>query len=263
MRADDRAGPLAWLDEPFPEPEAEQIRPDRPFVIVQMIASFDGHVRVGETGQTWSMGSETDHRLFRGLRQHVDAILVGARTLADDDLPGMHTSDEVRAIRVARGLLPAPLWVVMSGSGSCDVGRRFFRDGTDPRLIVTGPDPGDDRRRVLETAGEVWTLEPTAPGLKDVLTWLWRDRGVRRIQAIGGPTLNGQLLEADCVDELWLTVSPVWCGGSPVPALAAGTGVWNRRMRPVAVCHHGDEVFVRYRRVGHALASSARPDRPS
>ena len=249
MRPDETSGPLAWLDEPFLVPESGQAQPDRPLVIVQMIVSIDGHIRVGGSGQTWSMGSETDHLLFRGLRQRVDAVLVGARTLADDDLPGMGTSDEVCALRETRGLREEPLWVVMSGSGSCDVDRRFFRNGTDPRLIVTGPDIREDRRKRLETAGEVRVFDPSAAGLRELLTWLGRERGLRRIQAIGGPTLNGQLLEADCVDELWLTVSPVWCGGSPVLALAAGPGGWNRRMRPVAVCPHGDEVFVRYRRI--------------
>jgi 5-amino-6-(5-phosphoribosylamino)uracil reductase len=33
------------------------------------------------------------------------------------------------------------------------------------------------------------------------------------VQAEGGPRLNGSLLDADCVDELDLTVSPVLVGG--------------------------------------------------
>jgi riboflavin biosynthesis pyrimidine reductase len=242
------SGPLGWLDEPLPDLEATAASTRRPHVTVQMIASLDGHVRVGGRGQTWAMGSETDHRLFRGLRQRVDAVLVGARTLADDDLPGMRTSADVRADRESRGLLPEPLWVVMSGSGSCDETLRFFRDGTDPRLLVTGPELVEDRRRSLEAVGEVATFDPSAEGLRRLLTWLRDTHGVRRIQAIGGPTLNASLLAADCVDELWLTVSPVWCGGSPDPALAAGPGGFDRRFRPVAVCQGGDEVFVRYRR---------------
>ena len=33
------------------------------------------------------------------------------------------------------------------------------------------------------------------------------------VQAEGGPHLNGSLLDADCIDELDLTVSPVLVGG--------------------------------------------------
>jgi riboflavin biosynthesis pyrimidine reductase len=34
------------------------------------------------------------------------------------------------------------------------------------------------------------------------------------VQAEGGPRLNGSLLDADCVDELDLTVSPAMVGGA-------------------------------------------------
>jgi riboflavin biosynthesis pyrimidine reductase len=37
--------------------------------------------------------------------------------------------------------------------------------------------------------------------------------GVRYVQAEGGPTLNGALLELDLIDELDLTISPRLVGG--------------------------------------------------
>ena len=41
------------------------------------------------------------------------------------------------------------------------------------------------------------------------------------VQSEGGPHLNGALLDADCVDELDLTISPVLCGGTG-PRLTVG-----------------------------------------
>ena len=42
------------------------------------------------------------------------------------------------------------------------------------------------------------------------------------IQAEGGPHLNGSLLDADCIDELDLTVSPILAGGAGARLTAGG-----------------------------------------
>lgn len=97
-------------------------------------------------------------------------------------------------------------------------------------------------------------LEPL-PGAEDVerfsgdLAELVRtigERGLRRTWLVGGGSLAGQLLEADLLDELILTVAPTFVGRGP--ALADGVFPL-RRFRLTELARFGDDgVRLRYER---------------
>jgi riboflavin biosynthesis pyrimidine reductase len=107
---------------------------------------------------------------------------------------------------------------VVTASGDIDPSRELFRsgagflimpeDGTPPNgpagpIDVVRAGRGQvDIARALERLGDVMPA-PTY------------------VQAEGGPRLNGSLLDADCVDELDLTISPLLVGGDG-PRLTAG-----------------------------------------
>jgi len=66
----------------------------------------------------------------------------------------------------------------------------------------------------------------------------------------GGPTLFGELIAADAVDELCLTVAPLLLGGT-VGRIAHGPA--DPPPRPLELhgsLHAGDVLFLRYRRTG-------------
>jgi 5-amino-6-(5-phosphoribosylamino)uracil reductase len=74
-------------------------------------------------------------------------------------------------------------------------------------------------------------------------------RGVERLLVEGGGMVHTQFLTADLVDELQLTVAPVFVGDSEAPRFVHdGRFPWNpsRRARLVDVRQIGDVVLLRY-----------------
>ena len=74
-------------------------------------------------------------------------------------------------------------------------------------------------------------------------------RGVERLMVEGGGTVHTQFLTEDLVDELQLTVAPVFVGDSEAPRFVRdGSFPWNpgRRAALVDVRKLGDVVLLRY-----------------
>jgi riboflavin biosynthesis pyrimidine reductase len=74
-----------------------------------------------------------------------------------------------------------------------------------------------------------------------------RERGCRRILCEGGPTLFGSVLEAGVVDELFLTVSPLFAGRG-LPLVEGVELLPDRRLAAslAGVRRHGAHLFLRY-----------------
>src|SRR3954471_11629907 len=84
--------------------------PDRPFVLVNMIATADGRATIA--GRTAPIANRADYELFHALRTRVDAVMVGAETVRVESY-GRMAALSVLATRTARvpadvGLLAAP-----------------------------------------------------------------------------------------------------------------------------------------------------------
>jgi riboflavin biosynthesis pyrimidine reductase len=177
----------------FPDPAdievtdlLEDFPPDGPYLGLNMVASADG--RAALSGRTADLGGEADHAMFHGLRERVDCVLVGARTVRVEHYGRPIKSEEARARRQARGLAPEPVMAVVSRSGEVPL----------ERAVV-----GDDPARVIDR--------------------LRSEFGVQSILCEGGPTLNSTLLAQGLVDELFLTVSPQLLGGESPLTIISGT----------------------------------------
>jgi len=72
-------------------------------------------------------------------------------------------------------------------------------------------------------------------------------QGYRRVLCEGGPHLFGELIAADAVDELCLTVSPTLAGGD-AGRIATGTPGGPRAMRLASVLVEDEVLLLRYRR---------------
>lgn len=79
------------------------------------------------------------------------------------------------------------------------------------------------------------------------LTQLFEQMGASFAQAEGGAGLNAALAEADVIDELNLTISPVISGGDG-PRVTAGAPALLRRMDLVHVLEDDGFLFTRYLR---------------
>ncbi|GHJ49543.1 hypothetical protein Cs7R123_68850 [Catellatospora sp. TT07R-123] len=193
-------------------------RADRPWLRANFVTSVDGAVAVA--GLSAGLSGAQDRRLLKLLRMLCDGLLVGANTLRAEQYRPLTLDADRRGWREARGLVPYPRLVVVSGSLDLDPDLPALAGAPVRPLVLTGPDaPAARQERLAEVAEVV-----AAPDLRAGLALL-RGQGLGQLLCEGGPTLLGALTAADLVDELCLTVSPLLAGagasritaGSPHP----------------------------------------------
>lgn len=205
-----RAGKAYWrammdvMRQLLPEPATETTvqdayaRPlgqhaDQPWVSLSMIASVDGSTVVD--GNSGALSSPTDSAVLVQLRRIADVILVGAGTVRGEGYGPPSKQGQRVGVVTARGEVDMTTPLFTSGAG----------------FIITTVDGA------LEGSGDIDVLR-AGHGRVDLAAAIKRipelcpDTTV--VQAEGGAALNGALLDADVLDELNITTSPVTVGGS-------------------------------------------------
>jgi riboflavin biosynthesis pyrimidine reductase len=229
--------PHEWLSAVRPQERAPQ---ERPFVFLNMVASVDGRGAIG--GRTQALGSETDTLLLAELRTLADAVLIGSGTLRAESYGRLVGDPERVARRAATGRPATPPAVLLSRSFDLPWDAGLFAAPDQPVLIYTEADAEPPA-----TAAPLEVVRfaecPPATALGDL-----RARGVRALLCEGGPTLNGALLAAGLVDELFLTLSPLLAGNADAPRIVEGPDLPEPlALSLVWVLHHDDELYLRYR----------------
>lgn len=227
------------MHELWPEPNeavdigerlAADLRPKphgRPWVCMVMISSIDGAISLD--GASGALGAPSDQERFAAARRCADGIVVGANTVSIEDYRPT----------------TAPIAVV-SGSLSLDPTARLFGGGDHQPLLFTTAQAARARGADFDGVAEVVDLGESI----DVLALLadLDERGMKVVVLEGGPTLNGHFIEADLVDELLLSVSPVVVAGDAPRLVKGPTLGLGRVFTPDRVLLGDDLVFVRYLR---------------
>lgn len=153
----------------------------------------------------------------------------------------MRLTDAQREQRHAEGRTAPPPIAVISRTG--ELPARLFSDPEQPPILVTcgRPDVGHDPRRRTLVIGEDSVDVTRAVALL-------RAQGMDRILCEGGPTLLDELVEAEAVDEICVTLAPKLAGNQPV-----GRRRPSRLSVPVAMrlehaLAYDDYLFLKYRR---------------
>jgi 5-amino-6-(5-phosphoribosylamino)uracil reductase len=166
--------------------------------------------------------------------------LVGAGTVRADDYRG--------ARRATRGRETPPPIAVVTGSADLDPGSRLFTDTTVAPIVLTlAAAPQERRDRLAAAGGDVVVLERLTP---DALLGELARRGLDRVLCEGGPSLFGNLIAADAVDELCLTVAPLLTGGTAGRISRGPDGAQPRSMELAGALQAGGVLLLRYRRAG-------------
>lgn len=215
----------------------------RPWMVANMVASVDGVYHLDRVGGH-RLGRDADRYALERLRGRVDAVMIGAQTMRDDEYGIVDVDDP--GGRIARGLRPRPLTVVVTRHGSLPAAAPLFADHADQALVVAHeqtvlpPLPGVVVERVGdERMGGGLDLRAALRRLHDA-----HDVGVLLVE--GGPTLLGGMVARGLVDELFVTVAPLLAGRRNA------TGIVRALMDPselelVWAIPAGSEVLLRYR----------------
>lgn len=202
----------------------------RPWVALNMVASIDGATAVD--GVSGALGGPADTEVFRAIRAIADVILVAAGTVRAEGYGPPRTAPELREARVARGQAPYPRLAIVSRSLDLDPAAPVFAEAPEPPLVLTTRRAPTARAAALGAVAEVQELGDDDVDLAAALAHL-RALGATTVVCEGGPSLNGQLLAADLLDEVNLTLSPDLVGGDS-SRLATGGG---ERRTPMALAH--------------------------
>lgn len=182
--------------------------PTVPWVRVNFVSSIDGAVTTD--GTSGGLGTPADRRVFMALRELADVVLVGASTVRAEDYGGARLDADARRRRVERGQAPVPPIAVVTARARLDPASRLLTDTDVAPLILTGRlAPAEALTHAGATVLRVGEDAASTAGILSALA----ERGLHRVLCEGGPTLFGQLLADDAVDELCLTTSPVLMAG--------------------------------------------------
>ncbi|MBM7819765.1 riboflavin biosynthesis pyrimidine reductase [Cellulosimicrobium cellulans] len=211
-------------------------------VRANMVASVDG-AAWGPDHRSGSINDDADWRVFRVLRALADVVLVGAGTGRAE---GYTALDRPRGLR---HLHDAPLELaIVTRTGRVP---EALARGDRPPLVLTGPAGAATARgdvpadRVLVVGQDAAGAPPQPGAAVDLAVDLTRglaalaDRGLARVLTEGGPTLLGDLLAADLVDELCVTTTPTVVGQGPgrIVAGAAPSGTTALPPRGARLAH--------------------------
>jgi riboflavin biosynthesis pyrimidine reductase len=194
-----------------------------------MVMSLDGSI-AGADGVSKSISSPADRALFGQLRRAAEVILVGASTVRTENyrpapMPIAIVSNTLN--------LPAGLALFAEASGQTPTSRVL----TSPVAIDSAPSDLAGRIELIPCGAK--KVDPRAA--IDALA----TRGLMRIHCEGGPTLLTALLEANALDELLLTVSPIFVGSAE--RLLSPSQFPGLTLQPQQVLTSDGSIFLRYR----------------
>jgi len=223
----------------------------RPALRANFVSSLDGAATAG--GLSGGLSGPADKRVFDILRRLCDVVLVGAGTVRAEGYGAMRLEPAAVRWRRAHGLADQPVFAIVSAALHLDPGSVVFTGAPVKAVVVTLGAAPSAKREALARVADVLVCGEEKLDARLMLRAL-AARGLRQVLCEGGPTLFGALLEADCVDELCLTLSPRIEAGK-APRIAAGALPQARRMRLHHALVSGSTLLVRYVRAREDAAA--------
>ena len=195
---------------------------DRPWLRTNFVSTVDGAAYDAD-GRTSSLGGQADSDVFALLRRLADVIVVGAGTARIEGY----------------GPSSTPLALV---SRRLDIPEKLIGAGL---IVITTTDAPADRVEALQGGGvEIIArgeIEIDWPAVLDDFS----ARGWRHVLCEGGPTLHGELVTLDLVDEVCLTIAPTLTSGD-APRIAHSRHPVTHGMRLAHAVPVGDVLLTRW-----------------
>jgi diaminohydroxyphosphoribosylaminopyrimidine deaminase/5-amino-6-(5-phosphoribosylamino)uracil reductase len=176
-----------------------------PFVALKLAASLDGKIAT-MTGDARWISSEDSRRMVHQLRNEVDAVVTGVRTVIADD-PQL-------TCRIPHGRNP---WrVILDSRLRIPLSAKLLRQTDSERsIIVTSERSSHQKGRAIESMGaQVWRIKLR----KGRMPWTailrrLAAKGVLSVMIEGGATTSAWALRERAVDKILFFYAPMILGG--------------------------------------------------
>jgi riboflavin-specific deaminase-like protein len=205
-------------------------------VYSNLAVSVDGKIAT-ESREMLSLGSATDLRLLRKLRNHADVVVFGAEVLRAFQNACLPLDSKRRVVNA----------VLSRTLDRIDPRWPFFKnDRIDRILYVTDKIPAA-RAKKFDSTCEIVRIG-TKDVAKEILSDLSR-RGHQRIGVEGGGALMWEFVRVDAIEEYYVTIVPRIVGGKNAPTLVDGKGFDPGSLRNLRLKRSrrvGSELFLVY-----------------
>lgn len=214
------------------------------WVAGHMVAGIDGTAAI--EGKVGALSTEVDQTLFRRMRQIADVVLVGAETVRREGYGLVRLSDAAKQQRQDAGKPPTPPVAVVSGSLDLNWKLKLFSQAPDhaQTIIITTASADPDRVAEAKKYTRVIVAGEERVQPQRALQELAK-LGHQVVLCEGGPTLLGEFVADDRLDELLLSISPLMGGDNlPTAVTPDGSGVSAFTLQSTLVEDH--TLFLRY-----------------
>ncbi len=220
--------------------------PARPRVLLNMVETADGRATL--SGRSGPVSGAADRELFHALRASCDGVIVGAGTVRAERYGRMLRDASLRALRESRGMTPEPLACIVSGRLVLGDDIPLLREPESHVVVLTASEAS-----LPELGAQLDYVRTPGPqlDLHAALAELGARFSLASLLCEGGPHLARELLAAELLDEIFLTISPLLAGGEPMAGQAlrilAGAELDPpARLELLGTMRAGSYLFLRY-----------------
>ncbi len=172
-----------------------------------MVMGLDGSI-AGPDGLSGSISSPTDRAVLSAIRRFADAYLVGAGTVRAERYGAVRAQPEAIERRAAAGQAPAPTLAIVSATCRFDWDDAAFTASDNRPIVLTVGSCNPVDRAAAARWCDVLVVGEERVEPRVALDAL-AERGLTRVTCEGGDSLLAEMVRADELDEVDLTVAPV------------------------------------------------------
>ena len=238
-----KVGILQEKAEQLNEIFVKYITTKEPFVIVKAAMSMDGKIATRTGKSRWITGEKSRQTTHR-LRSRADGIMVGIKTVLEDD-PALTTRLEDESEN------RDPIRIIVDSKARLPLNARVINvDSRVPVIVAVTENAPAEKCEALRDKG-IEVLALPSENQRVSLKALVKELGAREMSCLlveGGGILNYSLLEEGLVDKLYLFIAPILCGGDTAPTPFGGEGIddlkdaWN--VSNVQLKQYGDDMLL-------------------
>ncbi len=204
-----------------------------PYVVIKVAVTLDGRIAAESGDSRWITSPVTRRWVHRGLRDRVDAVMVGVGSAIADD-PRLTT-------RLRNSAPRNPLRVVVDSRLRLGLGSKLVQSASDGLTLVAHTSQAPAANRIPLQERGVILLECLSDdrgrvSLRDLLIRLGTRGDLISVLVEGGGEIIASLLEDRLVDRYICAVAPKIIGGRSSLGPVGGAGIGTRMADAMPVC---------------------------